>query len=303
MLTELLGGARLDAALALAAGVTCALVLLARRRGAVSKLFAAGAVLGLAVAAYAHWLEPRWRRTAVVPVPWHGPAMRVAFLSDLHAQPGEDGRMRSIAEETLALRPDLILLGGDFLEGNDADPRKLAALEPLRALEAPLGVLAVLGNHDAEEDVGDPHRRAAIVRRLRELGLRLLVNERVRLANGVVVVGLGDWRAEETDASRAFAAQRPDAPTIVLMHNHQSLRSPWTGRFDLALAGHTHGGQGCVPGTSLCPFADADMKPFLHGLFDWPSGGKLYVTSGLGTSGVRARIGARPEIALVTLTR
>ena len=300
MLTELLGGPRLDVALALAVVVTVALVVVGRRRRFCRGLAAMG-LAGCLFVAYAHWVEPHWRKVTVVPVAWRGPELRVVFLSDFHAQPDDDGRMSAIVTEAVAQRPDLVLLGGDFVEGNDADPRKLASLEPLRALRAPLGVLAVLGNHDSESQIGDPGRRAAIVQRLHELGIRLLENEHVRLADGVVVTGLGDWRAEESDAARAFAAQNPDAPTLLLMHNFQSLGSPWVGRFDLALAGHTHGGQACIPGTAICPFADPDMKPFLQGLFDWPKGGKLYVTSGLGTSAVRARVGARPELAVILL--
>jgi len=73
------------------------------------------------------------------------------------------------------------------------------------------------------------------------------------------------------------------------------------GRFDLAMAGHTHAGQACVPFTEVCPFLEEDMKPYRYGLYDWPSGGKLYVSSGLGTSAVRTRIGARPEVAVLDL--
>jgi uncharacterized protein len=87
-----------------------------------------------------------------------------------------------------------------------------------------------------------------------------------------------------------------------VLGNHDSQQpGGGVGRFDLALAGHTHGGQGCVPFTEICPFLEHDMKPYVRGLYDWPRGGKLYVSRGLGTSRVPARIGARPEIACVRL--
>jgi predicted MPP superfamily phosphohydrolase len=123
----------------------------------------------------------------------------------------------------------------------------------------------------------------------------------VKLEGGVSLVGLGSWRAGDSHPEAAFASVDPRAPTLVLAHNFQSLNAPSVGRFDLAMVGHTHAGQACVPFTELCPFLEYDMKPYRYGLYEWPAGGRLYVTSGLGTSGVRARLGARPEIAIIDL--
>ncbi len=267
---------------------------------------AASALGGAAVAlgAWAHLVEPRWLAVTKVTVPWRGPPLRIALLTDLHAGIHDRGRVRRIVHRTRMIEPELVLIGGDFVDGVDADPRKLAALEELEGLRAPQGVFAVLGNHDSDTSDGDPGRVSPIRSAVEHAGIRILANEHVTIAGAANLVGLGSWRAGESDPAQAFTALDPDMPTLVLAHNFQSLRSPPLAqgrRFDLAMVGHTHAGQVCVPFTEVCPFLEEDMHPYRYGLYDWPTGGKLYVSAGLGTSGVRARLGARPEIALLEL--
>jgi uncharacterized protein len=245
-----------------------------------------------AVAVWARWLEPAWIETTFTELEWRGPALRLVLLTDLHARPGGAGRTRRIVRRTNVLDPDLVLIGGDFVEGLDADPRKLRALRPLAGLRARLGTYAVLGNHDAEP---------AIRRTVEGAGIRVLANEHVEVG-GAVLVGLGDLRLRESEPIPAFANVPEEAPTIALAHGPKVFELERMGRFDLALAGHTHGGQGCMPFTHVCPYLEDDMKPWVKGLYDWPKGGRLYVSRGLGTSGYRARIGARPEIACIDLT-
>jgi len=255
----------------------------------------------VAIGAWARFVEPRWIAVTTTRVPWRGPALRVALLTDIHARAGDRGRIRRIVRRTNALDADLVLIGGDFVDGLDADPPKLDALAPLASLACRLGVFAVLGNHDSDPSAGEAGREAPIRRCVENAGIRILQNEHVELGDGVVLVGLGSWRAGESESAQAFASVVRDAPTLVLMHSFQSLRTPSVPRFDFALAGHTHAGQACIPFTEICPFLEGDMKPYRYGLYDWPSGGKLYVSAGLGTSSVPARIGARPEIALIEL--
>lgn len=301
-----LSGRRPSLLLGAGAGVVATTAVLAARSPTreLRRGLAAASALGaaaLALGAWAHLVEPRWIAVPSTRVPWRGPALRVALLTDLHAGPRDRSWIGRIVRRTRRLAPDLVLLGGDFVDGVDADPRKLDALAPLRGLEAPLGVFAVLGNHDSQTSEGDPGRAGPIRRCVESAGIRILQNEHVRLPNGAILVGLGSWRADESDPARAFARVDFSAPALVLAHNFQSLRSAKVPRFDLALVGHTHAGQICVPFTEVCPFLEDDMKPYRYGLYDWPSGGKLYVSSGLGTSSVRARLGARPEIALLEL--
>jgi uncharacterized protein len=249
--------------------------------------------LGLgAVAVWARWIEPAWIDTTFTELEWRGRPLRIVLLTDLHARPGGEGRTRRIVRRTNILEPDVVLIGGDFVDGLDATPAKLTALRPLEGLRAPLGTYAVLGNHDQEEE--------AIQETVEAAGIRVLVNEHVMIED-TVLVGLGDLRLHETEPVPAFSGIDADAPTIVLAHGPKALEEPGVRRFDLGLAGHTHGGQGCVPFTHVCPYLEDDMKPWVKGLYDWPKGGRLYVSRGLGTSGHPARIGARPEIACIDL--
>lgn len=264
------------------------------------RLVISAVALGLgtvaAMGVWTRWVEPAWIDTTFTKLEWKGPALRIALLTDLHARPGGASTTRRIVQKTMKVEPDLVLFGGDFVEGLDADPRKLAALSPLAELSAPLGCLAVLGNHDSEQEGEETIRRT-----IERAGVRVLMNEHVELPGGAVVVGLGDWRADESEPCPAFAGVAEGSPTIVLAHSWKSLELPHVRPFDLALAGHTHGGQGCIPFTHVCPYLEDDMKPYVRGLYDWPKGGRLYVSRGLGTSGYRARIGARPELACIDL--
>jgi len=300
-------------ALGASAGAVAATAVLAASsaRGGTRSALAAVSMLGgtaVAVGAWAHLVEPRWLAVRTVVVPWRGPPLRIALLTDLHAGLDDRARVQRIVRRTRMLAPDLVLIGGDFVDGVDADPRKLEAVAQLSGLHARLGVFAVLGNHDSDTKAGDPDRASPIRKAVEGAGIRVLQNESVTLANGAELVGLGSWRAGESDPARAFPARagsrgavEPSAPTLVLAHNFQSLRSPSEGAFHLAMVGHTHAGQVCVPFTEVCPFLEDDMHPYRYGLYEWPSGGKLYVSAGLGTSGVRARLGARPEIAVLEL--
>ncbi|MDB4941252.1 MAG: Phosphoesterase [Labilithrix sp.] len=300
---QLLLGPGIPALLLVAALVSAYLVVRGRRGRGTRAFVVLGflGVLGTLLGVWAHFIEPRWIARTSVPLVWRGPPLRIVLLSDIHARGGDGDRIEGIVARAATEDPDLVLIAGDFVDGLDAAPDKLLALAPLVRLRARLGVFAVLGNHDSDSGVGDPARREAVVARLIELHVPLLENIHLRLPNGVVVAGLGSYRAGQSDPDEAFAGKNDDAPTIVVVHNFQSLRLPDVKPFDLALAGHTHAGQICVPFTSVCPFLADDMKPYRHGLYRWPAGGQLYVTSGLGTSDIRARLGARPEIVVLDL--
>jgi predicted MPP superfamily phosphohydrolase len=250
-----------------------------------------------AVAVWARFIEPAWIDTTFTELDWNGPDLRLVLLTDLHVRPGGERRTQRIVRRTNALDPDLVLIGGDFIDGLEVDLRKLSALRPLDGLRARLGVYGVLGNHDGHDG---PEGDNPIRRTVEDAGVRILGNENVE-HDGAFIVGLGDRRMHEVEPSSAFRGVPTDAPTIVLAHGPKALEVPGMGRFDLALAGHTHGGQGCIPFTHVCPYLEDDMKPWVKGLYDWPKGGRLYVSRGLGTSGHPARIGARPEMACIDL--
>ncbi len=167
-------------------------------------------------------------------------------------------------------------------------------------------MFAVLGNHDMDAAAPEaPPHEQAIREALARARIPILDNTHVVLPGGVVLVGMASYRARASDPEAAFGGVPPDAPTLVLVHNPMSLELPGVKPYDVAVAGHTHGGQACLPFTGVCPFAEEDMRRYRAGLYEGddapPGGDALYVSRGLGTSQVAARIGARPEIVVLEL--
>lgn len=281
------------------------------------------AATGAAGAAWGFGVEPRMTVVAehrFAPVgPWpKGLGLRIAALSDIHAcEPYTSAaRIRAVVERTNALEPDLVVLLGDFVAGNRWVSRILPASEwapALSGLRAPLGVFAVLGNHDWWDDrtaqrTGDLPLAA---RALGDAGIRVLHNESVSLRAGLHTLwlaGLGDqlafapawrggWRRHGGSHDlRATLAPIPDgAPAILLAHEPDIFpRVP--ARIALTLSGHTHGGQVRLFGYSPmvpCPQRYAWGHVREHA--------DLVVSGGLGYSMIPVRFGVPPEITLVEL--
>jgi predicted MPP superfamily phosphohydrolase len=233
--------------------------------------------------------------------PQREPALRIAFLSDFHAGSHADdlARLRAIVTQARDHRPDLVLLGGDFVNmmlfgGGRIAPRAIAAA--LAGLDAPLGRFAVLGNHDL--DYGGDEVAAA----LRQNGIDVLDDERRALSfDGAAIdlIGIPDARSERPAAMAALVALQ-DRPTIVLAHDPF-----WFSRLPagphLMLSGHTHGGQICLPG--IGPLTNKSRAPLRWSSGLIVEGGRhLYVTRGLGTSGLPIRFLAPAEFAVLEVS-
>jgi predicted MPP superfamily phosphohydrolase len=223
-------------------------------------------------------------------------------LSDIHLGlfVGEP-EMRSAEDLVRRVRPDLLVLTGDFV---DHDPRYHDALGRLIARLAPLardGVMAVPGNHDYYAGID------VVVSALERAGAVVLRNEgRVLGQKGAAFALLGvddvmgprnDPRSTGPDVHRALAAVpgSRDMPRVLLCHNPEVFPAA-AGHVDLQLSGHTHGGQVKV-GLSLVDLA----LPFVAGRYT-RGGSQLYVNRGFGTAGPPARVGAPPEVSRIVLT-
>ena len=228
------------------------------------------------------------------------PPLRIAYASDLHAGPATHPDIVAHACRALAdARPDLLLLGGDFVSFHARHADGLVPL--LAAVEAPLGKFAVLGNHDLMAD--DVH----IVARLAEAGVRTLVNESVRLPAphaGTWVCGLDDAEEGRPDAGAALAGA--DGTRIVLVHSPEGLRHFAGHEHALALCGHVHGGQFWIKDRALTSYHGALNLRYLRGGVFPPGdgrGGALLVSRGIGQSSLPLRRRADPEVHIVTLER
>jgi hypothetical protein len=224
--------------------------------------------------------------------------IRVAFASDLHAGPTLHRKLEAAVLTALAAADaDLLLLGGDFVSFH---ARHIdGVIDRLRALRAPLGKFAVLGNHDL---LGDDEY---IVERLAEAGVRTLVNENARLPaphDDVWVCGLDDWDDGHPDAEKAFRGAT--GTRIALMHQPDGLTVIGDRGFDIAFCGHVHGGQ----------FLRRSREPairhkgpisrlYMHGgvFHAGTNSAPVLVSRGIGTSTLPARRHADPQVHICTL--
>ena len=224
------------------------------------------------------------------------PSLRIAFAADWHV--GPTTHYQQIDRAIVALEQshaDLILLGGDFVGHRPRDVQRLAS--GLRRLRAPLGVFAVLGNHDNHTDPG------LVGEVLASCGVRVLVNESVSFPapfDRLRLIGLDDHTSGAPDATQLPVDDA--VTTMLLIHQPSGLRDAETHRIDLALAGHTHGGQIVLPGgyAPITP-GGALSRQFLAGRFALRDGGTLIVSRGVGTSTVPLRWNAPADLLVITL--
>jgi predicted MPP superfamily phosphohydrolase len=224
------------------------------------------------------------------------PALRIAYASDFHAGPTTDPALLQRAVAALhEARPDVLLLGGDFVALAPSEADILA--EELGRIPAPFGRYAVLGNHDWW---AGPDR---IVRRLEASGIEVLTNRNRRLGppfDRVWICGIDDHWCGKPDWRTAF--QGAGDIRVVLMHAPSGLLDLGQERFSLALCGHTHGGQVALPGGMpiLVPWGPLSRQ-YARGRFELPYGATLIVSVGIGCVVVPLRLFTKPEIVVCTL--
>ena len=238
------------------------------------------------------------RQTLTLPrLPASFEGTTVAFLTDIHHGPFTNlDYVAAVARTTLALQPDLIILGGDYSLRDAKYIRP--CFDVLSALKAPLGVFGVLGNHDYWHGLTQTREgmKAAGVIELTNGGEWITRgSDRFRLG------GVDDLWTGRVDVKAALGYATRDDACLLVSHNPdlaETLRDP---RVGLMLSGHTHGGQVVFP-TGGAPWIPSRYgQKYLRGLVEGPET-RVYVSRGLGTSGVPVRIGSRPEINLFTLT-
>ncbi|WP_034360747.1 metallophosphoesterase [Deinococcus phoenicis] len=238
--------------------------------------------------------------------------LRAAFLTDLHyGLYAFAGSVRAWVDAANAERPDLILLGGDFLDLRpDADPAPL--LTELARLRAPLGAFGVWGNHDygsfGRSDAerrglpgsGWQARQQELTAAFARSGVTILRDAGRAVRDDLWLGGVDDFWFGRPDPAAALAGAGERA-TLLLSHN-PDLLPDLPGPAGLVLCGHTHGGQIRLPlfGAPVVPsrYGQRYAMGWVRGAYGTPA----YVSRGLGTSGVPLRNLCEPEITLFTLT-
>jgi uncharacterized protein len=300
-------------------------------------LIKALAVCGISTTAFggfavAQSFRHKVKRYALTPQGWTpGLSLRLAILADLHAcEPWMSvERIEEIVAQTNALGADAILLLGDYVVGH-----RLGKLSkpvsvgnwatPLGKLKAPLGVHAVLGNHDWWDEMVVQERRAGPTRAGRALetvGIPVYENKAVRLEKDgkpFWLAGLGDqwsfWPLEEdyekfvasgkkmytgVDDLPATLRQVSDDAPVILMAHEPDIFPEVPARVALTLSGHTHGGQLRIFGYSpVVPSRFGNRYAYGHVV---EGNRNLIISGGLGCSSMPVRFGAPPEIVVVEL--
>jgi uncharacterized protein len=237
------------------------------------------------------------RRTLTIPhLPPSFRGLQVAFLSDLHHGPYVDiDYIVSIVRTTNLLLPDLILHGGDYSLRDAKFIRP--CFEVLADLRAPLGSFGVLGNHDYWHGLQATRdgMKFAKITELTNAGVWLTKgNDRIRLG------GVDDFTDGKPNLAPVLSGVNEGDACLVVSHNPDFVETITDRRVGLVLSGHTHGGQVTVPGLSLPWIPSRHGMKYAHGLVEGPTT-RVYVSRGLGVSGVPVRFGCPPEISLITL--
>jgi predicted MPP superfamily phosphohydrolase len=221
---------------------------------------------------------------------------RIAVVSDIHLGPlagrAHTERIVAMINET---EPDLVAIVGDLVDGTVEELG--SAAEPLRDLVSREGAFFVTGNHEYFVD-----DTTSWLRELDRLGVQPLRNENTAIPRGAAAFDLagvndvvGEQRSDPPDFERALSGVDASRPTILLAHQPIQVIQASARGVDLQLSGHTHGGQ-------MWPFhyIVRTVQPSLAGLSTVDKT-QLYVTRGAGFWGPPVRIGARPDITVVSL--
>ncbi len=258
---------------------------------------------------YAWLVEPNMlvvRHVEIVSEDWRGAPITIAVLSDVHiGSPHVNAeRAERIVSRTNALQPDLVVLLGDYAGSHEPEEQRSGreqgeityGIASFAALDAPLGVVGVLGNHDVW------YSRETITRALEEAGVAALWNRHVVLERSgggqFVIAGIADESTGDPDFNAAFDGAPTGLDSIVLSHSPDPFANMPRGPA-LMLAGHGHCGQVTIPfiGRPILPLRNRNYD---CGLIE-EDGKRMYVTAGIGTSIIPVRFLNPPEIVLITI--
>lgn len=260
----------------------------------------------VALGVWAFFIEPNRlvlhsESIAVSRWPTQFDGLKVAAIGDIHAGSPfiDEAKLHQIVDLTNSQNPDLIVLLGDYMVRDrfyrqPMEPEAIAKV--LAGLKAPLGVYAVMGNHDWWYD-GNRVMKAFAAANITVLENQ--VHEIQKNGNSFWLVGLADAWTRPQRMAETFSQVPLNATTVVITHNPDSF-AQLPSSVQLMFAAHTHGGQVALPflGRLVVPSNYGQRYAAGHVT---ENGRHLFVTTGIGTSILPVRFRVPPEVAIITL--
>ncbi|MGI9565450.1 MAG: metallophosphoesterase [Nitrosopumilus sp.] len=256
-------------------------------------------------------MEPVIIENDTIEIAGTGVNMTIAFLSDFQRRDADPAFVQRAVDAVNAQRPDLVLLGGDYVE-NSAN--ELPSIEPLKNIKSKYGTYGVMGNHDylafgfARDVGGDVALAQQVIQSLEtpnssdngkndKKPIKILRNEKVIIDNKITLIGLDDLWAHLRDEPKAYSDKENTGYRILLSHNQEGLDIKKE-TADLYLFGHTHCGQMRLPGLGSVPKLLGFSGDYDKGHFILDDGTHVYTTCGLAPA---PRLLNPPEISIIKL--
>jgi predicted MPP superfamily phosphohydrolase len=257
-------------------------------------------------------VEPSIIENDTIEITGTGLDMTIAFLSDFQRNDADPAFVQRAVDLVNARNPDLVLLGGDYVERSTDE---FPSIEPLKGLKSKHGVYGVMGNHDylafgfAKEVGGDSILAQQILKFLETPNntdnnqndkepIKILRNEKVIINESLTLIGLDDLWAHLRDEQKAFSDKENMGYRILLSHNQEELDIKKE-TADLFLFGHTHCGQIRLPGVGSIPKVMGFSGDYDKGHYILEDDTHVYTTCGLAPA---PRLLNPPEISIIKLT-
>lgn len=214
--------------------------------------------------------------------------LKIVFATDFHYKSHDTYRLKRTVKTINAQKPDLVLFGGDFVNGHRK--KNTLSIEQMVVefdkINSTQGIYTVLGNHDVWQDEKN------ITNVLNEHNIKVLKNSNVRVKN-LYIAGVEDMQTSNPDVEKALENTKG---AVILLSHTPDIINEVPENVTLTLAGHLHGGQIRVPFRGAIVVPSKFGTKYSHGFF---KDNKLIVSKGLGTSIIHARFACFPEIVLI----
>lgn len=244
-------------------------------------------------------IEPYWMDTqqvtiksAQIPANFNG--TKIVYISDIHAGPlYSKERLENLVSQVNAQEPDLILLGGDYVSGEDTYIN--STFESLNNLKASIGTYAVLGNTDPQYYSWMALDNSSDITDIGNMG------EWIGNSDGMIRIGGVGADNDRQDIDDAVGNATSTDFVILLKHEPDYFAEVNKSKVDLVLSGHTHGGQVTLFGL-WAPLLPPGGQKYVSGIYK-EDNSTLIVSNGIGTVNLPVRFFARPQIIVITLEK